>query len=154
MAWIGDSGRIACAVTWDRKNHRHDPRHPQGNLIIAAPGDTEPQIFTAPEHGFYHVSISRCGRYFVCDDFMDFEIDAFRNGHIGPARIVVGNLETGKYRVLIQNCCAYGMCGASWSEPVPYFTADNRHVIYNASPYGINQIHVAAVPPEFLASLD
>ena len=154
MAWIADTGRVACALDWRRADRAHDPRHPQGNLAICAPGDAQPTIFTAPEHGFYHVSVSRCGRYFVCDDFMDMKNDAFSSGPAGPVRIVVGNLQTGKYRTLLRDCQAYGIAGSSRFEPDPYFTADNRHVIYNASPFGLMQVFAARVPEAFLASLD
>lgn len=153
MAWIADMGKVACCVEWNRGERKHDARHPQGNLAIAGADDKDPFIFTAPEHAFYHVSISRCGTYFVCDDFMDFEMDA-PNGRFGPARIVVGNLKTGKYRVLVTEVGSNGMCGCSWSEPVPYFTADNKRVIYNASPFGINQVHMAELADDFLPSLD
>ena len=148
------SGKVACAMDWDHATRKHDPRHPKGNLLIAGAGDKQPAVFAAPEHGFYHASVSRCGTYFVCDDFMDFEMDAFGKGHIGPVRIVVGNLLTRKYRVLVTDCQSYGLAGSSWYEPVPYFTADNRHVIYNASPFGTNHVFAVRVSPEFLKSLD
>jgi hypothetical protein len=155
MAWVGQTGRVACAMNWLREQKRHDPRHPEGNLLIAAPGDARPTVFPAPNHGFYHVSISRCGRYFVCDDFMDFRSDAMTPGSTppGPTRIVVGNLDTGKSRVLIRDCQDYGIAGSSRFEPTPYFTADNRHVIYNGSPFGTMQVFAAQVPAGFLGSL-
>jgi len=154
LTWVGNTGRVACAVEWLRGERRHDPRHPLGNLLVAAPGDAEPSVFPAPRHAFYHVSVSRCGRYFVCDDFMDFRLDGFSRGAPGPVRIVVGNLETGKSRVLIRDCQAYGIAGSSRYEPTPYFTADNRYVIYSASPFGLMQVFAAEVPPGFLSSLD
>lgn len=155
MAWIGETGQIACAVDWMREEKCHDPRHPEGNLLIARPGAEKPTVFEAPKHGFYHVSISRCGQYFVCDDFMDFQSDAFttNRGGPGPSRIVVGNLDTGKHRVLINDCQDYGIAGSSRFEPDPYFTADNRHVIYNASPFGVMQVFAAKLPDLFLDSL-
>lgn len=154
LAWVTGTDRVGVAVEWDRAGRRHDPRHPQGNLAIAGPGDTQPTFFPAPEHGYYHVSFSRCGRYFVADEFMDFEMDTFGRGNFGPARVAVGNLQTGKHRVLVRDCLCRGLAGGSNWEPVPYFTTDNRYVIYNASPFGTNQVHAAKVPPEFLKSLD
>lgn len=154
MAWIAETGRVACAVNWLRDEKRHDPRHPEGNMLTAAPGDNRPTVFPAPEHGFYHVSISRCGRYFVSDDFMHFRADAFNNSPPGPLRIVVGNLESGKHRTLIRDCQNYGIAGCSRFEPDPYFTADNRFVIYNASPFGVMQVFAAEVPESFLNDLD
>jgi len=154
MAWVGKTGKVAVAVNWLRGEKRHDPRHPEGNLLIAAPGDEKPAIFPAPRHGFYHVSISRDGRYFVCDDFMDFRMDAFVSGLPGPIGIVVGNLVTGKSRILLRDCQNYGIGGSFRYEPNPYFTADNKYVIYNASPFGLMQVFAAEVPPGFLQSLD
>ena len=154
MAWIAGTGRVACAVNWLRAEKRHDPRHAEGNMLTAAPSDEGPTVFPAPEHGFYHVSISRCGRYFVSDDFMDFRADAFGGRFPGPLRIVVGNFQTGKHATLIRDCQNYGIAGCSRFEPDPYFTADNRFVIYNASPFGVMQVFAAEVPEPFLSGLD
>jgi hypothetical protein len=153
MAWITGTDRVAVAVEWNRAGRTHDPRHSHGNLVMAGIDDTEPTIFKAPDRGFYHVSVSRCGTYFVADEFMDAETDVFRRDQIGPVRIVVGNIELGKYDTLIHDCRAYGIAGTSNWEPCPYFTADNRWVIYNSSPFGVNQVHAARVPEEFLAGL-
>jgi hypothetical protein len=65
-----------------------------------------------------------------------------------------GTFHTGKCRTLVRDCMSHGIAGGSNWEPVPYFTADNRYVIYNASPFGTNQVHAAKVPPEFLKRLD
>lgn len=154
MAWVGTTGKVAVAVGCDRAAKRHDPRHPEGNLLIAAPGDAEPTVFPAPDFDFYHVSISRDGRYFVCDDFMHFCADGLTTGKPGPSQIVVGNLETMKCRALLRDCQNYGICGSSRYEPDPYLTADNRYVIYNASPFGLMQVFAAEVPEEFWRSLD
>ncbi|MDA1139535.1 MAG: hypothetical protein O3B01_13225 [Planctomycetota bacterium] len=154
MAWVATTGKIACAVNWIRETKEHDPRHPEGNLVIASPGDDKPVVFPAPNHGFYHVSISKCGRYFVCDDFMDFEARGLASRNSGPVRIVIGNLESRKCRPLLQDCQAYGIAGSSRFEPDPYFTADNRYVIYNASPFGTMQVFAAEVPEEFMRRLD
>jgi hypothetical protein len=154
MAWIGTTGRVACAVDWDRKNRRQDPRNPGGNLVIAAPGDTKPEIFPSPGFAYYHVSVSRCGRYFVADECMEFRMDGFGEGAPKPLRIVVGCFATGKSRLLIGDCQSYGIAGSSFYEPVPYFTADNRHVIYIGSPFGTCQVFAARVPEEFLHSLE
>lgn len=154
IGWVGRTGRVASTANWLHAQRRHDPRHPEGNLLLAAPGDAAPAVFPAPRHAFYHVSLSRCGRYFVADDGMDFRADAFAAGAPGPLRIVVGNLETGKSRVLLRDCQHYGVCGRSPYEPNPYFTADNRHVIYSAAPFGLMQVFAAEAPEAFWRSLD
>lgn len=154
ISWLGKTGRVISAANWLHEQKRHDARHPNGNLLIAAPGDTEPTVFPAPQHAFYHVSSSRCGRYFVGDDCMNFRADAFVSGPPGPIRIVIGNLATGRSRVLLRDCQHYGICGRSPYEPNPYLTADNRHVIYNAAPFGLMQVFAAEVPDAFWKSLD
>ncbi len=154
MAWVGLTGKVACALGWDTAGRRHDARHPEGNVAICAAGDAKPRIYRMPEHAFYHVSVSKCGKYMVGDDFMDFKADGFVSAGPGPIRIVVANIETGKYRVLIKDCQNYGIAGSSRYEPDPYLTADNKYVIYNASPFGVMQVFAAQVPEGFLEGLD
>ncbi|MFW6061065.1 MAG: hypothetical protein ACODAQ_12865 [Phycisphaeraceae bacterium] len=152
-SWMADTGWIAtpvhvAGVTMDNVRDMdhllHDARHPEGNLIMAAP-DQPPRAFAAPEHLFNHSSMSRCGRYFVAD--------SFRNGVPGAIEIVIGNIETGKYRTLVSDCGAQGG-GPACSHPHPYLTADNRRVIYNADPHHVCHLHVATLPDDFLASLN
>jgi len=65
----------------------------------------------------------------------------------------VGNLETGNYRILVDDTrCSGG--GNQCTHTHQYFTADNRHVIYNSDLYtGIPQVYAARLPDDFLASL-
>ncbi len=154
MAWIGQTTQIACAVNWRQDEHLHDPRHPGGNLVIAGLENPEPRIAGGPGHAFYHISVSRCGRYFTCDDFMDMRIDGLNSLRTGPVRVVVGSIATGRCRTLISDVQVNGIAGAASFEPNPYMTADNRHVVYNGSPWGIQQSFVATVPEGFLEGLD
>ncbi|MHB9108533.1 MAG: TolB-like translocation protein [Armatimonadota bacterium] len=155
-AWAADSGRIGVTVNWKgmiaRKDELaaargdlHDPRHPNGNFVTVGPNDTAPHVFTAPEHIFNHVNVSKCGDYFVAD--------SYRNGIPGPIELVVGNIRTGKYRTLVSDCGASGG-GPACSHPHPYFTADLRRVIYNSDGTGICHVHAARMTDEFLASLE
>ena len=153
-SWVAGTGRVAVPVQTvhgiqvgpekDRKPVEQDPRHPEGNFIVAGPGEP-PRAFPAPRQLFNHASVSRCGRYFVAD--------GFRFGLPAPVEIVVGNIETGKHRVLVADCGSRGG-GPACSHPHPYLTADNRHVIYNADPHGIGHIHTAQVDDEFWQSLE
>ncbi|MBI2190626.1 MAG: hypothetical protein HYU36_01415 [Planctomycetes bacterium] len=144
-AWIASTGRIAFSTPWDSKTWQLFPEWPQGNLFTAAAGEDAPRVFQAPEHRFNHVSVSRCGRYFVCDSYPE-KIP-------GPCPLVVGNFKTGRYRSIISDCKA--TCGGpACSHAHAYFTADNRHVVYNADPYLIGQVYAARVPDGFLESLE
>ncbi len=151
--WVGDTGRIATPVHWPGQSvafggrahtPAHDSRHRRGNMIAVGPGEA-PIVFPAPEHLFNHASCSRCGRYFVAE--------SLRHGIPGPVEIVVGAWSTGRVATLV------GDCGSSCGGPAcshvhAYFTADNRHVIYNADPFGIGQIYKARLPEGFLDALD
>jgi hypothetical protein len=139
------TGRIAVASHFDFETWQLDARWPQGNLFTVAPGESKPRVFPAAEHRFNHVGVSRCGRYFVCDSYW--------KRVPGPIALVVGNLDTGKHRLLLSDCRASGG-GAACSHPHAYFTADSKHVIYNADPFWIGQVFAARVPDGFLASLD
>lgn len=152
--WIADTGKIGLTVRWPAMSEYepsarfkpvHHHLHPQGNFIVIGPEDEKPSVFSAPEHLFNHVNISKCGTYFVCD--------SYRNGIPGPIEIVIGNIKTGKYRTIVSNCGAQGG-GAACSHPHPYMTADNRNIIFNADPYGICHVHAARIPEEFLNSLE
>ena len=48
-----------------------DPRNAHGNLLLLGPNADAPKVFRAPQHRFNHISVSRCGTYFVCDTFYD-----------------------------------------------------------------------------------
>ena len=136
-AWVGNTGRIAFTGPFAAEAG--------GNLFTAAAGDAKPRLFRSPEHRFNHVSVSKCGRYFVCD--------SYPKGIPGPVPLVIGNLQTGKYRAVVADCKA--SCGGpACSHPHAYLTADNQRVIYNADPYWIGQVFFARVPDEFWRSLE
>lgn len=152
--FIGDTDRVLYSAGWDARSDydwRQDARHPHGNLFTAAPGDRKPTCFHAPEHLFNHVSASRDGKYFVADSMPHGRL--FKDGRIQRVSLVVGNLCTGKYRVLVEDSEASGG-GNQCTHTHPYFTADNRYVIYNADPGGIPQVFAARLPSGFLKSLD
>jgi len=150
--FVADTGRVLFSVSWDKTSWAFDGRYPAGNLFTAKPGDAEPTPFVAPDHRFNHVSASRCGRYFVADSHGDRGL--FVDGEIRSCAVVVGNLETGQYRVLVAESGASGG-GSQYTHVHPYLTADNGHVIFNANPcYSVPQVFAARIPDGFLASLD
>jgi hypothetical protein len=152
--FVAATGKVLFSVGWTVKSEydwRHDDRFPQGNLFTAKPGDEKPQVIEAPEHFFNHVCASRDGRYFVADAHPAPGL--FKNGRMQPVALVVGNLETGKYRTLVEDSQA-SSGGNQCTHTHPYLTADNRHVIYNADPGGVPQVYAARLPEGFLASLD
>jgi len=154
-SWVSDTGRMGTPVGTssgmqvglppEQVKVIHDKRHPQGNFIVVGPQDDKPLTVSAPEHLFNHASMSKCGNYFVAD--------CFCHGLPGPVEIVIGNIHTNKTRVLVSDCGAQGG-GPACSHPHPYFTANNKRVIYNADPHSVCHIHMATVPDGFLKSLD
>ncbi len=152
--FVGDTGRILFSVGWEARSAsdwRHDSRHPRGNLFTGVPGEKQPVCFPAPEHLFNHVSASRDGKYFVADSIPHGR--SFKHGVLQRASLVVGNLDTGRYRVLVEDSDASGG-GNQCTHTHPYLTTDNRYVIYNADPGGIPQVFAARLPEGFLASLE
>ena len=159
-AWIGNTGRVAIAVDWIHNEQMRpdlppdwstDPRHPGVSLFTVGPGESRPTPIVTPEHRIFHVSVSRCGKYFVCNS-----VPTSR----GSSDIVVGNLRTGKYRALITRCWCRSGPTATWPCSLPIFTIDLKYVIYRAKEdpsvpnYGGYSIFTAELPKGFLASLD
>jgi hypothetical protein len=151
--FAGASGRVLFSAGWEARSSRdwrQDSRHPQGNLFTGVPGARQPVCFHAPEHLFNHVCAARDGTHFVADSISNG--CGFKNGVIQRAALVIGNLDTGKYRVLVEDSGASGG-GNQCTHTHPYLTTDNRYVIYNADPGGVPQVFAARLPEGFLASL-
>ena len=150
--FVGDTDRVAFSAAWtavDDYQWTQVPAHPQGNLFTVAPGDAAPTVFPAPQFLFNHLSVSRCGRYFVADAVQG---GLFRDGRLQPVCLVVGNLQTGKYRVLVSEPLCYAG-GNQCTHPHPYLTADNGRVIFNANPgfldpSGLRRTDSAGIPGE------
>ena len=107
--FVADTGKVLTSVTWKSLDEfyrwAHDPRHPDGNILIAAPGDSQPTVFAMPELMCNHVSVSQCGTYFVADALKGC---AFCDGELKACSLVIGNLATGKYRILVEDTMASG----------------------------------------------
>jgi hypothetical protein len=141
--WVGGTGKLAVVCGWNGEVFAKDERFPDGNIFVAGPGDKSPTYFRTPGHRFNHIAVSKCGRYFVAESYTK----------LPAVPLVVGNFLTGKFRELLQDCKS-SMAAAATTHPHAYFTADNKHVIYNADPNGIGHVWAARVPSGFLESLD
>jgi len=144
--WMADTGKLATVsnISWEGNRATHCPETPDGNIFFAGPEDETPHHFRAPEYCFNHIGVSKCGRYFVAESYSALP---------GPIPLVVGNFETGKYRPLLTDCKASGGAAAV-GHPHAYFTADSKHVIYNANPSMVGHVWAARIPEEFLKSLE
>ena len=151
--FIPGTDNVVFTTTWDIKTWKLDSRYPDGNVFVAKPGDEKPQVFPMPEHRCNHISVSRCGRYFVADSYVGSSFYG-ADGNIIPLSLVVGNLQTKKYRTLVENTMASGG-GSQSSHPHPYFTSDNKNVIFNADfLYSNPRVFACRIPEGFLESLD
>lgn len=153
--FLADTGKVLFTVGWNNAvseyHFEHDHRYPTGNIFTARTGDEKPTHFCAPDYFCNHISASRDGKYFVADGWHH---SIFKDGALQPCALLIGNLETGRYRVLVENTLASGG-GNQCTHTHPYLTADNRHVIYNSDAYyGLPQVYAARLPEGFLASLD
>jgi hypothetical protein len=144
--WLGNTGQFAGLIEYDYERIAHQPEHPDGELYIYSSDGTPPRLIPVPEHLFYHISSSPCGKYVVCE--------SLEHGlALGPVPIVVVNVVTGKHRVLVSDAkCSGG--GDSGRQVNPYFMADMRHVIFNGDPDGVVNVFAAEIPAGFLESLN
>jgi hypothetical protein len=143
QAFIPGTGRVALTVSGHEDLPAIGGGQGRGNLLTVGPGDERPSVFDAPQYTFSHVSISRCGRFFLADAY----------GRPGePVPLIIGCLTTGKHRPILRDSHGtHGPC--QWGHPHAYLTADNRHVIYNSAQQGMGQVYAAYIPDGFLDSL-
>ena len=134
--WVGETNEVACTIAMSES---FEPVA-GGNLRAASPGDKEARI-VARGHCFLHLSVSRDGRFFVCDA-------PFEPG----TPIVVGSMRTGRHAIL---CEAHTHTDQSdFTHAHPYFTGDAKHVIFNSTRTGLTQLYAATVPAGLLESLE
>ena len=131
-AWIGSSGRILFSTGRDKGS--------LGNLWTAGLEDAAPALVCQTSVGFGHVSVSRCGRFWIAD-----------SGPDGEVPIHVGSLKSGRHRRLVFSRTEYD--GKQWAHAHPYLTAGNRWLIFNSTRSGHAQVYGATVPEGFLESL-
>jgi hypothetical protein len=147
-AWLPHTGEMVCNQQFDTEHWRHLPERPTGNMVVYRSLEwDEPRVIEAPDHLMFHAARSHCNHYVVSE--------AYRVGRgiQSPLDIVVVNIQTGKYRVLVADCGTKPH-GAAWRTCCPYLTSDNSFVVYNADRYDLTHVHAARVPAGFLTSLD
>jgi hypothetical protein len=137
-AWVADTKEILMTLS-----ARGDYTAEKGNLIGV---DVDGDIRTvARGYHFNHLNVSRCGRFFCCDDF----------GHSGS--LVVGSVITGKTSVLCDSKTSMqdAMDGsANKTHAHAYLTPDLRWVIFQSDRTGTTHIYAASVPEGMLEALE
>jgi len=131
-AWIATSGEILFSVV-----ARDDYLPEKGNLLRVRPGESA----RVAARGFQanHVNVSRCGRFFCCDDWR------------GTCKIVIGSLQTGRTAVICESKAS--MQRDANTHPHAYLTPDLKWVVFNSDGSGFPHIHAASVPPGLIESL-
>ena len=131
-AWIGQTGAILLSVS------AHDDYAPEkGNLLRVRAH--EPASVAARGYSFNHVGVSRCGRFFCCDDWR------------GTCKVVIGSLRTGRTAVVGESRTSMGP--AQNTHPHAYLTPDLKWVIFNSDRSGFPHIHAARVPEGMIDEL-
>jgi len=130
--WIGNTKQILLTVS-----AYGDYTPEKGNLLGVAEG--KPAWVIAKGHSYMHVSASKCGNYFCCDEP--------RTGNI-----ILGNIKTGKNVVFCNSKTSFSRPQNTHAHP--YLSPDLKWVVFNSDRSGIPQIHVAKVPEEIIKELN
>lgn len=131
-AWIGNTDRVFFSTATDSPG---DP-----NIWIAGVSDKAPKVAATTGRRYSHVSVSRCGRYWICD-----------SGGEDGVPIYAGSLQSGNHRRIVVSGTVHD--GKQWSHTHPYLTADNAWLIYTSTRAGHPQVFGARIPEGFLESL-
>jgi len=132
-SWIGQTDRVFLSTGADEERGT--------NIWTAGLGDAAPQPVNADGHRFGHVSVSRCGRYWIAD----------AGGEDGVP-IYAGSFAAGTCRHLLDSKTVHD--GQQWSHTHPYLTADNNWLIFTSTRQGVPQVFGARVPEEFWEGLE
>ena len=131
-AWIGTTSRIFFSTAYDQEK--------QTNLFTVGVGDSHPEVVVETEKRFGHVSVSRCGSYWIADATAEEGVP-----------IYAGRLGSGRMKRLVVSQTVHD--GQQWSHTHPYLTADNRWLIFTSTRAGRPQVFGAQIPAVFWPSL-
>ncbi len=137
QSWIGPTHGILSTVS-DRREATNAQLAAEGNLLALWPGEERP-VVVGRGYAYDHVNSSRDGRFWVGD-----EMDA--------ARLVVGSLRTGRSTLLCET--GSSLSTPQYTHPHPYYSPDNKWVIYNSDRTGIPHVYAARLPEGLLESLE
>jgi len=130
--WIGTTDRVFLSTAYDSAS--------MTSIWSVSLSDEEPTAVYQGEHVFGHVATSRCGRFWLADAPYEEGIP-----------IYVGSFGAVSCKRLCLSRTVHD--GRQWSHTHPYFTADNRWVIFTSNRSGIPQICGARLPDGLLSSL-
>jgi hypothetical protein len=131
-AWIGTTARVLFSTGTD-------PDTTTGNLWTARVGDDQPVAVCAGSRRFGHVSVSRCGGYWIGDTGED------------GIPIYAGRFGSGTCHRIVHSRTVYD--GKQWSHAHPYLTADNQWLIFTSTRDGRPQVYGARLATGWLDGL-
>ena len=130
-AWVGKTEEIFFSTGVDPDS--------AGNLWTATIGAGKATLVDADGRRFGHVSVSRCGRYWIGDTGEK------------AVPIYIGRFGSGTCRRAVFSRTVYD--GKQWSHAHPYLTADNRWLIFASSRDGHAQVYGARLADGWLNGL-
>lgn len=129
-AWIGTTSSIVFSTGADKTS--------KGNIWSAKVGDEKPKLVYEGTR-FGHVSVSRCGKYWIGD-----------SGEKGIP-IYIGSFASGRCKRVCFSYTEYDK--QQWSHAHPYLTADNQWLIFGARRKGHPQVYGAKLKAGWLETL-
>jgi len=130
--WIGNTKEILLTVMAE------DEYAPEKGNLVAVRAGSSPRV-VAGGYKFNHLGVSRCGKFFGCDDWKD------------TAKIVIGSIRTGKTAVVCESKASMG--SPQNTHPHAYLTPDLKWVIFNSDRSGSPHVHAASVPEGMIEQL-
>jgi len=131
-AWVGATHRVFFSTAYDEKDG--------ANVWTVGVGEAGPSVACRSATRFGHVSVSRCGRYWIADATEEDGVPIYA-GSVGSKRV-----HRLVYSRTVQD-------GEQWSHTHPYLTADNRWLIFTSTRTGDPQVFGATIPDGFWHSL-
>lgn len=124
-AWIGNTREVLLSVS------ARDQFAPEKGNLLGVRASRAARV-VAKGYRFNHVGVSRCGRFFCCDDWQ------------AGYRVVVGSTTTGKAAAICESKTSPGR--AQNTHPHAYLTPDLKWVIFNSNRSGFPHVYAASVP--------
>lgn len=133
--WISGTDRVLVSLAAP-----YDDGERCGTLLELSHEWDRPRVVFASPYVWNHVCASQCGKYFVADCY-----------DVPDVPLLVGCIATGRTTVLCHAKTSGG--GSQHTHAHPYFTADNKWVVFNSDRTGVGQVYLASVPEGLLESL-
>jgi len=127
-AWIGSGASIFFSTASDADS--------RGNIWVAESAAPRPALVCPCKRWFGHVSVSRCGRYWIGDTGED------------GIPIYIGKFGVDTCQRVVFSRTVYD--GKQWSHAHPYLTADNQWLIFTSTRGGHPQVYAAKLQAGWL----